>query len=261
MPAPASSYRSQGGAGSRVVSALLSVAIAAGIIALLILAGLMPEVFVPFGTKSLSTFEVSAGQEAAQATKSDQPEPQQRSAARPKAAAAPPRTAPPPPPVPSQPTPVPEAPTLPGVIQLSPSEFAATDIGRIRGTAPARDGAGSGSASASTGGSRQVAGPGGGPGGKTLYAADWYREPSRAEVAPYMPAGVSEGWGMIACRTVERYHVEDCRVIGETPGSRIGQGLRQAAWQFLVIPPREDGRPMLGVWVRIRFDLVRGVER
>jgi protein TonB len=142
------------------------------------------------------------------------------------------------------------------MIELSPSDFAATDIGRIRGTAPARGEADAGTAS--TG--RAVAGPSLAPGGKTLYAADWYREPSRAEIAPYMPAGASQGWGMIACRTVERFHVEDCRVIGETPGSRIGQGLRQAAWQFLVIPPRENGRPMLGTWVRIRFDLVRGVE-
>jgi hypothetical protein len=251
MPASASSYRSQGGVRSRAVSALLSVAIAAGIIALLILAGLMPQVFVPFGTRGLSTFDV-AGEEAPAATAA--PRERQRAAAKPKAASAPAKAPPPPP----RPTAVPEEPATPsGMIELSPSDFAATDIGRIRGTAPAR-----GEAEAGTGASgRAVAGPSLAPGGKTLYAADWYREPSRAEVAPYMPAGVAEGWGMIACRTVERYHVEDCRVIGETPGSRIGQGLRQAAWQFLVIPPRENGRPMLGTWVRIRFDLVRGVER
>lgn len=142
------------------------------------------------------------------------------------------------------------------MIVLSSADYAASDIGRIRGTAPARD-EGTGSATAS----RQVAGPGAGPGGKTLYAADWYREPSRAEIGPYLPAGATEGWGMIACRTVDRFRVEDCRVLGETPGSGIGQGLRRAAWQFLVIPPRENGRPMIGSWVRIRFDLVRGVER
>lgn len=143
------------------------------------------------------------------------------------------------------------------MIVLSAADYAASDIGSIRGTAPARGEGEGGTATAS----RSVAGPGAGPGGKTLYAADWYREPSGAEIAPYMPANAREGWGMIACRTIDRYHVEDCRVLGETPGSRIGQGLRQAAWQFLVIPPRENGRPMLGTWVRIRFDLVRGVER
>lgn len=254
MAGSASSYRSQGGAGSRAVSALLSVGIAAGIIALLILAGIMPEVFIPFGTRSLSTFDVRAGQEAPAATRAERKE--ERAAAKPKAAPAPvPRQQTPPRPT-NRPVPEPETPAPPGMILLSPSDFAATDIGRIRGTAPARGEADAGTATAS----RSVAGPGAGPGGKTLYAADWYREPTRAEVAPYMPAGVSEGWGMIACRTIDRYHVEDCRVIGETPGSRIGQGLRQAAWQFLVIPPRENGRPMLGTWVRIRFDLVRGVE-
>lgn len=254
MLGSASSYRSQSGAGSRLVSALLSVAIAAGIIAVLILAGLMPEVFVPFGTRSLSTFDVHAGQEAPAATPQERRE-ERREAAKPKATPEPPRAAPPAPRPPSE---SPDTASMPpNMIVLSAEEFAAADIGRIRGTAPPREAAGAGTATAS----RSVAGPGAGPGGKTLYAADWYREPSRAEVAPYMPAGVSEGWGMIACRTIERYHVEDCRVIGETPGSRIGQGLRQAAWQFLVIPPRENGRPMLGTWVRIRFDLVRGVER
>lgn len=45
--------------------------------------------------------------------------------------------------------------------------------------------------------------------------------------------------------------------MGETPGSGISRGLRRAAWQFLVRPPLRNGKPMMGVWVRIRFDLIR----
>lgn len=141
---------------------------------------------------------------------------------------------------------------LPGVINLSRADFHASDIGRIRGTAPppgeALADAGEGS------GDNDTPTVGRGPGGEPLYAAEWYREPRPAETQPYMPVGKT-GWGMIACRTIDRYHVDDCQVLGETPGSRIGQGLRQAAWQFLVRPPRQGGKPLIGAWVRIRFDL------
>ena len=140
----------------------------------------------------------------------------------------------------------------PGFIKLSREDIAKADISRIK---PA---GGGGSTGASAGGGGNAEGTGDGPGGARVYNAEWYREPTRAEMSPYMSAargGSSGDWAMIICRTVERYHVEDCREVDESPrGSGLARALRQAAWQFLVRPPRVDGKAQLGTWVRIRFD-------
>lgn len=141
----------------------------------------------------------------------------------------------------------------PGFIKLSREDIAKADISKIK---PA--GGSSGSSGASQGGGGNAEGTGDGPGGARVYNAEWYREPTRAELSPYMSAargGSSGDWAMIICRTVERYHVEDCREVDESPrGSGLARALRQAAWQFLVRPPRIDGKAQLGTWVRIRFD-------
>lgn len=141
----------------------------------------------------------------------------------------------------------------PGFIRMSREDIAKADISRIK---PA--GGSSGSTGAASGGGGSAEGTGDGPGGARVYNAEWYREPTRAELSPYMSAarGSSSGdWAMIICRTVERFHVEDCREVDESPrGSGLARALRQAAWQFLVRPPRVDGKPQIGTWVRIRFD-------
>jgi protein TonB len=156
----------------------------------------------------------------------------------------PPKAAPKP-----QPTPA-AAPTPPAFILMDSASFAATDIGKIAPAATAKDdGAGSGKDSV------VAYGPGEGPGGAPLYYAEWYREPTHAELSTYMPAnGPPTGFALIACKTVAGYHVDNCRVLGETPGSGFGRAMRRAAWQFLVRPPRLGGKVLVGAWVRIRID-------
>lgn len=143
------------------------------------------------------------------------------------------------PPVPAPPMPA----LIPGLERF--------DLAQVRSSATetASADAGKGEDSAST------YGPGEGPGGVRLYNAEWYREPTNAELSYYLPPGAHVGWALIACQTAERFHVENCRVLGDSPaGSGLARAVRQAAWQFLVRPPRIDGRPVIGAWVRIRID-------
>ncbi len=158
---------------------------------------------------------------------------------------------PPNPPQPPRPTPpLPAAPhaALP-YIPISKLDLAASDISKLgsAGGAPAAASGSSASASAAVGE---------GPGGVTLYNAEWVREPSDAELRGFLPGRVDAGsWALIACQTIDHYHVENCAQLGENPrGSGLSKAMRLAAWQFLVRPPRIDGKPMVGSWVRIRID-------
>ena len=125
-------------------------------------------------------------------------------------------------------------------IEMSKADMASSDISKI----PV---AGSGSA-----GDSEVVGQG--PNGEALYAAQWAREPTNAELAGYLPRHGIEGFGLVACKTVPDNRVEDCVELDQTPGSRLASAVRQAAWQFHVRPPRKGGRPLIGSWVRIRID-------
>ena len=152
-------------------------------------------------------------------------------------------------PHPTTPHPVPSPRPAASFIHLSSQEFASAEIGRMARPDANASSDGDGADSA------QTYGPGEGPGGTRLYNARWYREPSSAELDPYFqhypPAG---SWADIRCRTAEHYHVEDCEEIAESaPGLGASRALRQAGWQFLVVPPRVNGQPMIGVWVKIRM--------
>lgn len=97
---------------------------------------------------------------------------------------------------------------------------------------------------------------GSGPDGKPLYAAQWQREPRDNEVAPYLPRRVPAGaWALIACKTAPQFRVEDCQELADAPpGSGLARAIRNAAWQFRVLPPRLGGQALIGAWVQIRFD-------
>ena len=131
-------------------------------------------------------------------------------------------------------------------LELSKAEMAAADISRMPKAA-----AGSGG---SSGDSEEV---GRGPNGEVLYAAEWARKPTNAELNGYMPRNAREGWGLIACRTLPENRVDNCIELDQSPrGSHLASAVRQAAWQFRVRPPRKNGKPLIGSWVRIRIDYV-----
>lgn len=172
--------------------------------------------------------------------------------AHPAAAAQAPAPKPPPPP-----PPVPTPNVKLDIVQLSHEDFVGGDISKLpshkQEMAAAAEGSGQGEGAAAPGG-------GEGPGGVTLYAADWYRRPTHAELATYLPAGAPEGSGLIACKTEPQFRVDDCKILGETPaGSGLGRAVLNAAWQFRVLPPRINGKPQIGAWVRIEVTYTHGI--
>lgn len=145
-------------------------------------------------------------------------------------------------------------------VLMNSSDFAASDIAKLP-SHPRETAEASSAPSTAQNGRGDASGEvGAGPGGATLYDADWYRKPSNAELGFYLrPTAPPSGWGMIACRTVEDYRVEDCRALAESPaGSGFAYAVLKAAWQFRVLPPRINGRPLIGAWVRIRIDYIEG---
>jgi protein TonB len=125
-------------------------------------------------------------------------------------------------------------------IEMSKDELAAADISKIP------------SAGAGGAGDSEVVGKG--PNGEALYAAEWAREPTDAEIAGYWPRGRS-GWGLVACKTTADDRVDDCRELDQSPaGSHLASAVRQMAWQFRVRPPRKGGRALIGAWVRILIE-------
>lgn len=164
------------------------------------------------------------------------------------------------PPTPQRPASTPVAPVTPtapaiALIPLTREQMASADISRL----PAKPGpqASDGPVGpVNTGRANDTPLMGArGPGGEKLYAASWYREPYDDEMRGYLSTAQGPGWGLIACKTVADFRVENCAVVDEYPkGSNIARAAVAASWQFRVRPPRLGGRVMVGEWVGIRID-------
>jgi protein TonB len=201
---------------------------------LFLLAFLTP--FSPFQRKTepaMTTMALRPAEKAQSSTRATAKAKSAQSKAPPPRPLAPDPNAPPPP---------------PSFVPLSREDFAAGDISKLSSHK------GEGETGTQTAGTSY--GPGEGPNGAPLYNAEWYREPTPGELALYLPkGGPRPGSALIMCQTAPNYRVENCRGLGETPpGSGLASALRQAAWQFKVRPPRIGGKPIIGAWVRIRFD-------
>jgi protein TonB len=152
-------------------------------------------------------------------------------------------------PVPPKPLPaVPDKPKIPStnplpmLLQMSSADFAASDISKLP-----KSGDGSGVSDS------EVVGRA--PNGEVLYAAEWARHPTDAELSGYLPANWPDGYGLVACKTIADNRVDDCvELENSPPGSHLARAVREAAWQFRVRPPRKNGKPLIGEWVRIRID-------
>jgi protein TonB len=196
----------------------------------------------------MSTFTLSpAAEEAPSLAQADAQDPQQVS---------PPESAPEQEPTRPDATPAERIP--PPLIPFTREQTAAADIANLpaRPAAPATTNGGTmgpPAPRARRGDSQRVGGSG--PNGEPLYAAAWYREPYPDELRDYLATAQGPGWGVIICRTVAEYRVEDCELVNEYPrGSQIGRSLLAAAWQFRVRPPWIGNEPQVGAWVRIRID-------
>lgn len=203
---------------------------------------------------TLIGFDVQNGDEAPAEASKGEPKPKRASGSREQAVTQPEPIVPPPP------SAAPAEPSGPlSFVKMSRNDYARSDVAN----APAQTsgGAGEGESSGSTAGDSQLAG-GKSRSGEPLYKAEWYREPTDRELGAYIPerSRGKPGWGLIACRTVPNFRVEDCEELADAPrGSGLAGAVRQAAFQFRVRPPRIGGKPLVGSWVAIRIDYgVRG---
>lgn len=253
-PAPSSLDRLRGRFGTRTRGFLLALLVE--LLVVLMIFTLAPDIVGrEDGDAGMTVFGVTPEPEPA-AEAEEKPAP---SAAPNPARVQPSETQPDPepqPPVP-QPQPQPSPPVLLN-IPLGRMPDIATLPRQPAAPAPARKAAGPPNLASLPGDTPRVEGRG--PRGEPLYAAAWYREPYDSELSGYLSTATGPGWGLIACRTVPDFRVDDCIKLDEYPeGSNIARAVLAAAWQFRVRPPRLGGQSKVGEWVRIRIDY--GIKR
>ncbi len=233
----------------RLIGVTLTVVLEAGIIALLLTLG-QSRAGQKDALESLVSFAASPDE-----AKAPDPTPEQtveEEEAKP-AALTPPVFAEAPPTPPESPPVVPLPPAQ-AAIPLSQEQAAAAEVPSKPAKPRAVIKGPQGPPNSGTPGDSQRVG-GSGPNGEPLYAAAWYREPYPDELSGYLSTASGPGWGLINCRTVPDFRVDDCVIEGEFPrGSGIGRAVLAASWQFRVRPPRVGGRSKVGEWVRIRID-------
>lgn len=241
--------------------AALALALAIELLLLLLLLFFVPPVPGRKDGSRTTVFGIEAPRGDDDQPEKSKAEKQQKKTERAQRAQARPQTQPPPPiPTPVE-TPVPVGP--PTFLKLSRNDYQQGDIAKVPSRPATASSDAADSASADSGGGRgrgdtPTAGRKG-RNGETLYVAEWVREPTNAELSPYINENRARfpGYGLIACRTVARNRVEDCYELEETRGTGFAGSVRQAAFQFLVRPPRVDNKLMVGEWVMIRIDYRR----
>lgn len=153
-----------------------------------------------------------------------------------------------------QPSPVAQAPQPAAILPLNPQaqSFDLSKIARAP-AAPGRTGPLIGPVDTPRFGDSERVGTA--PNGQPMFAARWYREPTDQELRGYLSTAQGPAWGLITCKTVADFRVEDCVGLDEYPeGSNMLRAILAAAWQFRVRPPVIGGVSQVGDWVRIRID-------
>jgi protein TonB len=261
--APTLAARLRSGAGRRTLALGLAILVEVLLLLLLLSLGLERQP----GKEEGRTTVVSLANDASQEKSADAPQraPEQPAAARPAAEEPPPEDPAQAPAARQNDAPAPAAPAPAAQEAPPPLPDVPSNLGRpapAPAPSPARRGAVYGppapSGSSSSLLDSEIVGTA--PNGEPLYAASWYRRPTQEQLRGYLSTANGPGWGLIACRTVADYRVEDCVALSEYPqGAQINRAVLAAAWEFRVRPPRRGGRVLVGSWVRIRIDY--GIER
>jgi len=187
----------------------LALALGVNLLLLLLLLGIGK--FTPGARKPADAIVVNLlrGEQSAPATS----RPKTETAPTPRAAS---RPLPKPPPIvlPSKPTIAP--PKSRPWVEMSKADMASADISNLPQS----------SSGGESGDSEEI---GRAPNGDVLYAAEWARHPTDAELAGYLPADAPEGYGLVACKTVPGDRVEDCVELETHPaGSHLARAVRLA---------------------------------